>query len=258
VAEPRTHPTLSTAHNAQATNEDFEFAALMEAKNYRRALLESFARYMYGNVLEIGAGIGQISQELRKIPAVERFVAVEPDERFLPRLRQALPAESVLAGTVHDLPPGEWNAIVSINVLEHIEHDEAELAVYRDLLAARGGHLCLFVPARQEIYSPLDGDFGHIRRYSSRDLRLKLDRAGFDIVTMYYYNLPGYFAWWFSFCLLKERGFDPRAVRFYDRVIFPLVHWSERNLRRPPIGQSMLAVVRARPKPSEERSTLVS
>jgi SAM-dependent methyltransferase len=248
LAEPRRQPTYPATHNAQATNGDFEFAALMEAKNYRGALLDSFARYMRGSVLEIGAGIGQISQELKKNPAVKRFVAVEPDERFLPRLRQALPAESILAGTVHNLPPGEWDAIVSINVLEHIEFDETELAVYRDLLAARRGHLCLFVPARQEIYSPIDGDFGHFRRYSSRDLRGKLERAGFDVVTLHYYNLPGYFAWWFTFCFLKERGFDAKAVRFYDRVIFPLVYWSERNLCRPPIGQSLLAVVRARPK----------
>src|SRR5690242_1691062 len=89
---------IPAAPNVHATNDDFEFAALMEAKNYRGALLDSFAPYMRGSVLEIGAGIGQMSEELRKFPAVDRFVAVEPDERFLPRLRQALPAESILAG----------------------------------------------------------------------------------------------------------------------------------------------------------------
>jgi SAM-dependent methyltransferase len=244
-------PTSHAAPNAHATNDDFEFAALMEAKNYRGALLDSFTEYLRGGVLEIGAGVGQMSQEFRKLPAVERFVAVEPDERFLLHLRQALPAESILAGTVHDLPPGAWDAIVSINVLEHIERDEAELAFYRDLLAARRGHLCLFVPARQEIYAPLDKDFGHFRRYSSKELRAKLDRAGFDILTLRYYNFPGYFAWWVSFCLLKERGFDAKAVRFYDRAIFPLVYWAERNLCRPPIGQSLHAVVRARSKATE-------
>ena len=244
-------PTSHAAPNAHATNDDFEFAALMEAKNYRGALLDSFTEYLRGGVLEIGAGVGQMSREFRKLPAVERFVAVEPDERFLQHLRQALPAESILAGTVHDLSPGAWDAIVSINVLEHIERDEAELALYSDLLAARRGHLCLFVPARQEIYAPLDKDFGHFRRYSSKELRAKLDRAGFDILTLRYYNLPGYFAWWFSFCLLKERGFDAKAVRFYDRAIFPMVYWAERNLCRPPIGQSLHAVVRARSKATE-------
>jgi SAM-dependent methyltransferase len=243
--------TPAAVPNEQATNEDFEFAALMEAKNYRGALLDSFSGYMRGSVLEIGAGIGQISEELRKIPAVERFVAVEPDARFLPRLRQTLPPESILAGTARDLPPSAWDAIVSINVLEHIERDEAELAFYRELLAANCGHLCLFVPARQEIYAPIDKDFGHFRRYSSKDLRAKLNRAGFEVVTLRYYNLPGYFAWWISFRLLKERGFDAKAVRFYDRAIFPFVYWTESKLCRPPIGQSLLAVVRARPNATD-------
>ena len=247
-AEPVEYPAPPAVPNAHATNEDFEFAALMEAKNYRNALLDSFSPYMRGSVLEMGAGVGQMSKEIRSLAAVEHFVAVEPDERFLPHLRDALPAGSILAGTVHDLPPGDWDAIVSINVLEHIEHDEAELAFYRDLLAERNGHLCLFVPARQEIYAPLDKDFGHFRRYSSNDLRAKLDRVGFDVVTLRYYNFPGYFAWWFSFRLLRGRGFDAKAVRFYDRVIFPAVYWLERTLFRPPIGQSLLAVVRARPK----------
>jgi SAM-dependent methyltransferase len=250
-ADPVLQPAPVVAPNAHATNEDFEFAALMEAKNYRNALLDSFSPYMRGSVLEIGAGVGQMSQVLSEIAAVERFVAVEPDERFLPHLRRALPTESILAGTVHNLPPSDWDAIVSINVLEHIEHDEAELAFYRDLLAERRGHLCLFVPARQEIYAPLDKDFGHFRRYSSNDLRAKLDRAGFDIVTARYYNFPGYFAWWLSFRLLRGRRFDAKAVRFYDRAIIPTVYWMERKLCRPPIGQSLLAVVRARPKATD-------
>jgi SAM-dependent methyltransferase len=233
--------------NAIASTEDFEFAALYEAENYRKALLKAFRQHLKGNVLEVGAGIGQISEEIKKIPAVTKLTAVEPEPKFLARLQEVLPADAIVAGTAHDAPAdGDWNTIVSINVLEHIERDEAELTFYRQLLAAQRGHLCLFVPARQEIYAPLDKDFGHFRRYSTGELRGKLDRAGFDVVTLRYYNFPGYFAWWLSFCLMKKRGFDIGAVRFYDRVVFPPVFWLEQHLCPPPIGQSVLAIVRAR------------
>jgi hypothetical protein len=233
--------------NSAATNADFEFAALQEAANYRSALIKSFRPWLRGQLLEVGAGIGQMSQTMRALPEVTRHVAVEPDSRFLPTLHHAVPAADIVEGIAQDVPPGQpWNALVSINVLEHIEHDDAELALYAKLLAPQRGHLCLFVPARQEIYAPLDKDFGHYRRYAAPALRALLERAGFEIVTLRYYNLLGYFAWWWSFCVRKNRGFSIRSVRFYDRFLFPPVFWAEHTLCRPPIGQSLLVVARAR------------
>src|SRR6185503_6185248 len=102
-----------------------------------------------------------------------------------------------------------------------------ELARCRDLLGAAGGHLCLFVPARPEIYAPIDQDFGHHRRYRLRELRRKLELAGLEVVRLHYFNLVGYFAWWLNFCVRKQRSFAPAAVRFFDRVIFPPTHWWE-------------------------------
>jgi hypothetical protein len=139
------------------------------------------------------------------------------------------------------------NAILSINVLEHIKEDDRELAVYRQKLAREKGALCLFVPARPEIYAPIDRDFGHFRRYTKKELCQKLERAGFEILLLRYYNFVGYFAWWLNFCALKKRGFDLQAVRFFDRIIFPPVHAFEANVCPPPIGQSLLAIARAKP-----------
>lgn len=237
---------LSTP-NAQASTEDFEFAALQEARNYRSALITSFGPYLRGDVVEIGAGVGQIASEIRKLPSVQHLLAVEPDSRFTTRLRETLSGASILAGTAHDIDPAtNCDALVSVNVLEHIENDGDELKLYARLLRARMGHLCLFVPARPEIFAPLDAHFGHFRRYTKKALRSQLIAAGFDIVSIRYFNFVGYFAWWLSFCVLKNRGFSVRAVRFYDRAIFPIGFWLERNLSAPPIGQSLMVVARAR------------
>ena len=60
-----------------------------------------------------------------------------------------MPAHDLVQGTVDDLPGDDsWNAILSVNVLEHIQEDERELAIYRRKLARARGTLCLFVPAR--------------------------------------------------------------------------------------------------------------
>ncbi|MGA2278394.1 MAG: hypothetical protein ABSG00_12405, partial [Terracidiphilus sp.] len=165
---------------------------------------------------------------------------------FCARLRAQFPQLGVHQGTIADFQSERnWNAILSVNVLEHIEADGKELANYHRLLRSERGALCLFVPARPELYAPIDKDFGHYRRYTRRDLQKKLEEAGFAIAELRYYNLAGYFAWWLNFCLLKKRNFDADAVRLFDRAIFPTVHFLESRICSPPIGQSLLAVATA-------------
>jgi SAM-dependent methyltransferase len=237
---------VSHAPNAIASTKDFEFAALNNAANYRKALLSEFAEFLRGDVLEVGAGIGQITEPLVHMKAVKRVVAVEPDAEFCAQHRSRFPGHELIEGTAADLQSArDWDAVLSINVLEHISDHEAELKLYANLLRKRQGHLCLFVPARPEIYSPIDKDFGHYRRYLRIELRNLLQQAGFEITRLCYFNVVGYFAWWLNFCVLKKRHFEPAKVLFYDRAIFPLVHALERGICRPPFGQSLLAVGRS-------------
>jgi SAM-dependent methyltransferase len=232
--------------NEISLTDDFEFAALREAVNYRAALVAEFAPWLRGSVVEVGAGIGQISSSLAALPAVREVVAIEPEARFCREFRRLHPQMKLVEGILDDLDPAQvCDAILCVNVLEHIRDDDRELAKFHQRLAARRGHLCLFVPARQEIYAPLDKDFGHYRRYDRAGLREKLELAGFQIIRLNYFNFAGYFAWWLNFCVRKQRKFEAGAVRFYDRAIFPLGHWLESRLTRPPIGQSLIAMARA-------------
>lgn len=226
---------------------DFEFAALEHAQNYRRALLSEFSDYLRGAVLEVGAGIGHVSRHILQLPAVVKLTAVEPGAALAREFRRRLADVELLEGTVESLDLSrDVDSIVSINVLEHVRDDERELATYARMLAARSGHLCLFVPARQEIYAPIDRDFGHYRRYEKRALGKQLELAGFDVLRLEYFNLVGYAAWWLNFCVLKQRKFDLAKVVLFDRVIFPLVRAIESRVGAPPIGQSLLAVARPR------------
>lgn len=238
----------STAGTSGSSGADgFEFAALALAENYRRSIVDRFRGVLTGRVLEVGAGIGQMTAALRQLPGLSELVSVEPDTELCRRFRTALPGQRLIEGTASAVASTElWDGIVSVNVLEHILEDSAELSLYRSLLARRQGYLCLLVPARPEIYAPIDRDFGHHRRYTRQELSLKLRNAGFDISGLCYANFVGYFAWWLNFCVLKKREFDPAAVRWFDRVIHPPAYWCEKNLFPPPIGQSLVAIARAK------------
>jgi SAM-dependent methyltransferase len=223
----------------------FEFEPLEYARNYRQALVAEFSPFLRDSVLEVGAGVGHISALISRLPQVRRLVALEPDPQFHPRLRQVLPEGAVLGGTIDQVQEDSWSALVCVNVLEHIEDDRRELENYRARLRRQNGCLCLFVPARQELYAPIDRDFGHYRRYSRPELAEKLTRAGFEIRRLHYYNSLGYFIWWLNFKTLKNRKFDRSKIVVFDRFIFPVVHWLESKIMYPPFGQSLLAVARA-------------
>ena len=233
--------------NATAATEDFEFAALSEAVNYRHAIINEFKAYLTGRVLEVGAGVGQTSEAILALAGVQELVALEPEPRFQDGFRQRLPHVRLLGGTSSDLADGEtFNAAVMVNVLEHIEDDLGELTRLQQILRPKHGHLCILVPARPEIFSKLDAHFGHFRRYTRAELRDKLSVAGFDIVALHYFNFVGYFAWWLRFKVMQSMTFDINQVRMFDRVIFPLAYALESRLLRPPIGQSLIIIGKAR------------
>jgi hypothetical protein len=193
-----------------------------------------------------GPAEGSLSGMILQSPAIRQLVSLEPDPKFCERLRAAFPVHTIVQGTINDLTSREnWDAILSVNVLEHIENDEHELEGYRRLLQRQKGVFCLFVPACPEIYAPLDKQFGHLRRYARPQLKHKLERAGFRILQLYYFNFVGYLAWWLSFCVLKKRSFNPAAVRCFDRLVFPPLYELETRVLHPPFGQSLVAVARA-------------
>jgi SAM-dependent methyltransferase len=208
--------------------------------------MREFPPYLGSRVLEVGAGIGQFTQLVHAQPSVRDVLAIEPDPRICREFRARNPDIPVSEGTVQSVKPTpDWDTVISVNVLEHIEHDIEELRAYEELLRQRRGRLCLFVPARPEIYSPLDRDFGHFRRYRRPDLAGKLRDAGFRPIALFYFNLVGYAAWWWSFCVLRQRTFNLAAVRLFDRGIFPISSFLEHHLLRPPIGQSLVAIAEA-------------
>jgi hypothetical protein len=104
--------------------------------------------------------------------------------------------------------------------------------------------MCILVPARPELYAPIDRIFGHHRRYTRRGLRGTLERAGYVVTATYYFNLVGYFCWLLNFRLRGCTRFEPGLVELFDRYVFRLGDAVESRLGRPPIGQSVVAIAR--------------
>lgn len=232
--------------NEKASSEDFEFKALEQAKNYRNAIMREFGDRLKGHVAEIGAGIGQITESILNSPYVETVTAIEPDQVFHETFRSRLPEVELIEGSIDQVDlQRKFQSAVMVNVLEHIEHDMDELKKIHACLTDSKGHLCILVPARQELFSKLDDHFGHFRRYDKGLLRTALHGAGFQIEKLHYFNLIGYFMWGLRYTLMGGMTFNASHVRLFDRAIFPPTNWFESRICRPPFGQSLIAIAKA-------------
>lgn len=221
-----------------------DLEAMTFANNYHQWLISEFFPYIRGSVAEIGAGMGNISRLILKAN-IKRLTAFEPSSNMYPLLKEALGADK-RARAVNGIFGEEefsecFDTVLYVNVLEHIEDDASELTSARAALTQEG-HLLIFVPALPWLYSELDRQVGHFRRYTKKSLVELVQTAGFSIVMARYFDVAGIIPWYVSFTLLKKtiRG---GSVSLYDRLVVPVMRLIE-GLVTPPVGKNLLLVAR--------------
>jgi SAM-dependent methyltransferase len=231
--------------------EDLE--VMTDAENYVRWIFsELVAPHLGKNVLEIGSGIGTYSPRIAADPKVKQLTCVEVDLRCAETAREALAAAQVRKPVEHivadylgaPLAKDQYDTVLLINVLEHLQDDRAAIRKARSELRM-DGTLVIFVPAFGLLMSALDRRLGHHRRYTTASLRKLLEGAGFTVMTLRYYNLTGFLGWLWRFRILGRTEQSRGLVRFFDRVILPVQLRVERAVALP-LGQSVYTVARKR------------
>lgn len=223
-----------------------DLEAMAFAHRYHRWIRDRFRPHLGSRIGEVGAGTGDFSALLLEA-GVESLVAWEPSANLHPELARRF-SDDPRVTVVPDRftpPEGEMlDALFYVNVLEHIEDDEAELGRARRALRP-DGRLCLFVPALPRLYSDQDRSVGHFRRYRRRELVDKLRRTGFTLREAGWFDIAGIVPWWLAYRVLRRRV-TPGAVGGYDRWVVPVMRRVE-SLIPPPIGKNLLVVASPRP-----------
>lgn len=242
----RQTPLGPAAEAADAHYPGDDLDAMAAADRYTREIVRAFAPYLGGNVVEVGAGIGNMSVALLDRRPLQLDV-IEPDPHMFARLSERLESHaSVVAhhgflGSMAGEKIRDMDSVVSVNVLEHVKDDATELALMQSVLRP-GGHLCLWVPAIPALYSRLDRHLGHYRRYRRSELAKKLTDAGFEILRLHYRDLVGMVAWFVS-CRMLGQELSRGRVLLYDRLVMPVTSLIGRWVR-PPLGKNLVAVAR--------------
>jgi hypothetical protein len=97
--------------------------------------------------------------------------------------------------------------------------------------------------------SQVDIATGHVRRYTKRSMTAALTGAGLGVVDVRYANSLGLICYYVFTSLLNRQPSKGGTMTFYDRLVVPVVRFGERLVRRPPFGQSVIAVAQVRQPP---------
>ena len=231
---------MSILQSDQAYSGVENLEVMQDAVNYNRFLLDTVRRHAPGSgrVLDFGAGAGQFA-----VPMAELgfdVTALEPDDGLRARIANA--GVRAVSGP-DELPDGSLNYVYTLNVLEHIEDDVGALRRLHAKLAP-AGLLLIYVPAFPVLYTSMDARVGHVRRYTRTTLTAAVRCAGFQIQRVAYVDSLGFPAT-LAFKALGDRGgeINPRALKLYDRVVFPLSRVIDRATQRW-LGKNLLLIGR--------------
>jgi SAM-dependent methyltransferase len=181
------------------------------AQSKYRVLLKWMAGRGPQRVLNAGCGSGELSCLLAA--AGHQVVGIDPGPEYIELARERagdrFPDSSFVVSSIEAYDgPGGFDAVVSTDVLEHIENDRRAFSKMAELLRP-GGLMLIAVPAGQWLFGYHDEQLGHFRRYSKQTLR--------DLVS--------------GTC-------DVKKLRYFGGTLIPVCLAFSKWLRRPyPVGQ---------------------
>lgn len=216
---------------------------LMFAENYNDWLFTRVEKYIGNCVLEVGCALGNFTQ---KIFGRSFVCAIDIEEEYVKVIKNFLKEQANLETLQCDISSPEalrlkhrFDTVICFNVIEHIEEDDIALANMYQLLNPNG-YLCLIAPAFPSIFGEMDITDHHYRRYTRKLLLEKIKKVKFNVLSLKYINILGFFSWWFNGRILRHKFIPLRQLLLYDKII-PLISSIE-NLINPPFGQSLVLV----------------
>ena len=191
-----------------------------------RIIVNTLSPHMGNNVLEVGAGLGLITQML--VNDGKNVTALEPDANLFEQFNKNVKSTNArgycmtLGEYLARFPSdNSFDTVIYVNVLEHIRDDIGEL---RTALGAmrENARLIVFVPASPRLYGTMDWISGHFRRYRMNELKTVAQIAGLQLIECRAFDPIGVIPYWIMYRLLRRNTLSASSVSLYDKVIIPL------------------------------------
>ncbi len=202
--------------------------------------------YLGDKVLEIGAGIGNLSGRLMSRRML--YVAAENDPLHLHALRNRfLRTPNVAVQRIDPETPGDlaglencFDTVLCLNVLEHLEQPLSVLAGLSATLKP-GGSIVMLVPNVPAIFGSLDRRLGHLRRYNRQMMADLVAQLGFTLESAHSFNKVAFFPWWAYSKLFRAGNIGKFVLKTFDKSVW---FWRRVDPLLPWPGLTLLVVAR--------------
>ena len=187
--------------------------------NFRKYQFDLIKKYLEGHVAEVGPGNGgNLAGYIKKPKKIDLY---EPSKKLFINLKKKFKKHKKIKffnRTFSGIK--KYDAILYLDVLEHINKDKAEVAKALKCLK-KGGFLIINVPAFPHLYSKFDKDVGHYRRYTKNNFYKILKGLNFKSVKFLYYDSLGYILSLLSKLIIKnyKQNFEQK-IRLWNSLIW--------------------------------------
>lgn len=203
-----------------------ELQLFLHATNWKSYWSGLVKAYIFGRVIDVGAGIGSTAIIFNSEP-VDEWILIEPDDKNcnliinLIKNNKISSNTKVLNGVLEQYSADiKFNTILYIDVLEHILDDKLQLKIASKLLN-QNGSIIVLVPAHQYLYSKFDKSIGHFRRYSLDSIKDILPDS-MRIHKSYYLDSMGLLGILFNKYILKNEIPSQKNIFIWDKLLIPI------------------------------------
>lgn len=144
-------------------------------KGRRKIVLSSLRGLKPQRILEVGCGTGA------NLPLFDgEIVGLDISLKALALAKRRKGDALLVQGRAESLPfkEGTFDLVLALDLLEHLPDDLKGLREMHRVLK-KGGTLLVSVPSYKFLWSDHDEALGHFRRYTKREIKVKLEEAGF-------------------------------------------------------------------------------
>lgn len=219
--------------------------SMSQAVWYNRWTLDKFKKYLKGEILEVGCGIGNFTKSLREYGSL---YAIDIDKNYINEVKKQANVKAGFGNIEigrYFFGGRKFDVVVCINVLEHIKRDDQALKNLYKLLKNEG-FLILLVPAHPFLFGEIDKSIGHSRRYIQEKLVRQLETFGFKILSYRKLNFLGAIGWYVSGRIFRESRVNEDKIKIFNFLapfILPL-----EDLIEPTFGTSILIIAKKKIK----------
>ena len=198
------------------------------ADKFNQWMFETIRPYAKGKVLEIGSGIGNISNHF--LEKGFSLMLSDYNEAYCEELRKQFSDNPFVLGVKQiDLVDPDFDrkykdlfqnfdTVFALNVIEHIEDDNLAIANCRKLLKT-GGILIILVPSYQKLFNKFDVNLGHFRRYDISTMSFLIRENQLEIIHTQYFNLVGTLGWYVNGNILKKQQLPAGQMKIYNTLV---------------------------------------